>query len=112
MEDKVMDELSRTDDVMNYNLCARSRMTGKPVYKESELSKEYKDVMHGLKLAYSRVQNDLIMYEDILTGRENHSIRETLEAEVSYETLCDTLESISCEMIELLYLALDQQEGN
>lgn len=112
MEYRVIDELSRTDDVMNYNLCARSRVTGEPVYKESELSKEYKDVMHGLKLAYSRVQNDVIMYKDILADRENYSIRETLEAEVSYETLCDTLESVSCEMIELLYLALDQQEEN
>ena len=110
MEDKVIDELCVMEDVMEYNLCARSRMTGEPVYREDELSKEYKDVMYGLKLAYSRVQSDLVEVQDILANSEDYSIREALEAEISFETLRNTLLSISSQMIDLLYAGLDSEE--
>ena len=108
--EKAIEDLCIYEDVMKLSLCAKSRMTGQPVYKETELPDRYKEVMHGLKLADHTIQSCIVECSEIAED-EKALVRDKLEAEVMGEAYTDALLKVRSMMIDLLYTVLDSAEG-
>lgn len=110
LEEKAIEDLCLYEDVLELSLCAKSRMTGQPVYKETDLPEKYQAMLYGLKIADNAIQSGLNECSDI-AGDEESLTRDKVEAEIMGEAYAQALTSVRSAMINLLYTVLDEIDG-